>query len=100
MRVNPLLLTVAWNDNIYGITNERITAEQLGSVIGERNNNPIISPLPQRNGDISRWTPEGSPPKVIQDAKFYEIKGKIQGEAIAIEGQDGYYECLFYKPLN
>lgn len=94
------LYTVAWNDNIYGITNERITEEQLGSVIGERNNSAIISPLPQRNGDIARSTPEGPPPQIIQDAKLYEIKGIVEDEAIAIEGQDGYYKCLFYEPLN
>jgi hypothetical protein len=85
----PVQVTVAFDDNIYKVTDIAINTEEIGVTIGSVNRQ--VSPRPEKNGDIARNTPEG--PEIIKDngGKLFEIKGKEIKEQIAIELSDGMY---------
>ncbi|WP_367760311.1 hypothetical protein [Ammoniphilus sp. 3BR4] len=83
--------TIAWNEIIYGLTNETVSETKLGNVIGEI-----------KYGSIDCNVPECAPPPFKQGGKIREIKGVDQNKALAVEtkGNDGYYKIEYYRPLE
>jgi hypothetical protein len=99
---NKYLYTVAWNDIIYGLTNETVPQNKLGNVIGEISSEGVRNPLPNKNGGIGCSVPECKAPPMVSGSKLREINGVDQHKAIAVEtrGNDGYYKLEYYRELE
>lgn len=97
----PVHITVAFNNNIYEVTDVTVTFEEIGEQIGSITRQ--VSPRPEKNGDIARNTHHG--PAIVRHpygiAKLYEISGIRSKEQIAIEISEGkYYQCKFLGELK
>jgi hypothetical protein len=90
--------TLAWNNKIYEITNEKVSSKNLLMQIGKVKDE--VSPRPTKNGDVARNTSEG--PQIVRgEGRLYEIKGTKQGEQIAIELSKGeYFKCIYFGELK
>lgn len=89
--------TVAWNGIVYGISDDVVTSDKLGKVIG--NVKRLVSPIPERNGDSARTNPEGPKGPVSIGTKLFELKVVDQREAIAIETDSGRYVKAYKSGL-
>jgi hypothetical protein len=98
---NPVIVTIAWNNCIYQVTNEKISANDLGQQIGLITRQ--VSPKPEKNGDIARNTPEG-PMIILTDdgiGYLFQIHGYDQKYKIALERSEGNYTiCEYYCRLG
>jgi hypothetical protein len=86
-------VTVAWNNSIYLVTNEKVSLDKIEKQIGQVKRQ--VSPKLVENGDIARNTPEG--PMILQDiGRLYEVKRIKQQIEIALERVKGQYNACFY----
>jgi hypothetical protein len=97
----PVIVTIAWNNRIYKVTNEKISENELGQQTGSVTRQ--VSPRPDENGEIARNTPEG--PMLIQTDEgigyLYQIHGYDQKYKIALERSEGIYTiCEYYCRLG
>jgi hypothetical protein len=97
----PVIVTIAWNNRIYKVTNEKISENEIGQQTGSVTHQ--VSPRPEENGAIARNTPEG--PMLIQTDEgigyLYQIHGYDQKYRIAIEISEGSYTiCEYYCRLG
>jgi hypothetical protein len=92
----PVNISVAWNNSIYVVTDEKLTSQEIGSEIGLIKRQ--VSPKPAENGDIARNTSDGP---AISGVKLYEIKGIDSKDAIALYFKDNAYnKCKYLGALN
>jgi hypothetical protein len=97
----PVHITVAFNNNIYEVTDVTATLDEIGDQIGSITRQ--VSPRPERNGDIARNTPEG--PAIVKHANgianLYKLNGIESQKQIAVEISEGkYYQCKFLGKLK
>jgi len=80
---------VAWNYIIYGLSVNTVSAEEIGSEIGQVRR--YTTTFPEKNGDCNS-APVGS--------KLYSIKGVSVDDAIAIDVRNKLYKASRGWKLN
>jgi hypothetical protein len=88
--------TVAFNDIVYGFTDEIVPSNLVGNLLGEATT--VVSPNITKNGQIGCNVPGCRAPPGM---KFYTINGYDQKNVIAVEGRNNmeYYKCVYLKEL-
>lgn len=91
--------TVAFDDNVYGFTNDEVTLDDIDKLIGEASG--VVSPRVTKNGQIGCNVSECKAPP---GTKFYSLKTVDSKEAIAVKVQNGknnylYFKCVFIDRL-
>jgi hypothetical protein len=89
------MYTVAFNDIVYGITNEEVGAKQMDHFMGETQG--VVSPKVSHNGEMGCRVSECAPPP---GNKFYSIKELDPKQTIAIETPRGSHTFIYYKCVN
>ena len=95
----PTIVTMAWNNRIYEVTNTTMLSSEIGSQIGSVTRQ--VSPKPEINGDIARNTSEG--PSILYSGygNLYQISGCDQKDKIAVELSEGqYFICEYFCKLD
>ncbi|CAM4017168.1 NisI/SpaI family lantibiotic immunity lipoprotein [Saccharibacillus endophyticus] len=80
---------VSLNGNLYGVSLEKVTQDNIGNQLGEVKR--IAKVMPKANEEAND-TPVGS--------KLFEIKGIAPSEAIAVEINGTYQKATLNGPLN
>ncbi|MFZ5639136.1 MAG: hypothetical protein ACOY4Q_00335 [Bacillota bacterium] len=88
---------IAWNDIIYGLTNDIVPADKISTTIGEVKR--FVSPKPEKNGDAGTILPE-SKNVIPVGSKLYLIKGIRKDEAIAVEIWGEFRKAIKNRPLK
>jgi hypothetical protein len=96
----PYMYTVAFNDTIYGLTDEEISADQIDRFMGEAAG--VVSPQINQNNRISCRVSECMAPP---GTKFYTIKALDSNQGIAVEVPGGtllfkYYKCVYINSFT
>jgi hypothetical protein len=92
------IYTVAFNNVVYGFTNEEVGLNYIDKTVGEAKS--VVSPQVSGNGQIGCSVPECKTPP---GTEFYTIKGINAKEAIAFKTSGNnevkYYKCVYLKKL-
>jgi hypothetical protein len=78
---------VVWHENLYGVSTETVTSDEIGDAIGEvrRNTNQL-----EKNGDSS---------SITVGSKLYKIKNTNEFEVLAVKINDEYYKAYKDREL-
>jgi hypothetical protein len=94
----PVIVTVAWNNSIYEVTDNVLTSVEIGSLIGSVVRQ--VSPRPVKNGDLARNTAEGPGLMTAGQENLFAIKNADRATQIALERSAGqFFQCVYFCQL-